>query len=87
LGRVGDHLTYKKRQVYCFEACTRTKLMELLGYRNKTQMTKYRDILIAAKILKKGNYYRKGKASRPYMLSKEVMGLLDNSRLRKEVVA
>jgi hypothetical protein len=61
--------------------------MELLGYKNKTQMTKYRAILIAAKVLKKGSYYRQGKASRLHTLSQEVMGQLDSSRLRKDVVA
>jgi hypothetical protein len=63
------------------------KLMELLGYKNKNRATKYRDILIDARILKKGNYYCQGKASRLYTLSKEVMGLLDSIRVRNEIVA
>jgi hypothetical protein len=63
------------------------KLMELLGYKNKNQVTKYVNILIAAKVVKKGNYYKKSKASRLYTLSKDVTTLMNDAGVKKEVVA
>jgi len=63
------------------------KLMELLGYRNKNQATKYVNLLIAAKIAKKGKFYQKCKVSRLYTLSKDVLSLLNDANVQKEVVA
>ena len=63
------------------------KLMELVGYKNKNQATKYVNILIAAKVVKKGHYYQKCKSSRLYTLSKEVMRLLNDARMKEELVA
>jgi hypothetical protein len=63
------------------------KLMELVGYRNKNQATKYINILITAKVVKKGKFYQKCKSSRLYTLSKDVMSLLNNARMKEEVVA
>lgn len=63
------------------------KLVDLLGYSNKNQVTKYVNILVAAKIVKKGNYYQKGKLSRLYTLSKDVMMLLNSAGIEKEDVA
>jgi hypothetical protein len=63
------------------------KLMELVGYKNKNQATKYVNILIAAKVVKKGQFYQKRKLSRLYTLSKEVMSLLNDARVKEESVA
>jgi hypothetical protein len=63
------------------------KLMELVGYQNKNQVTKYVNILIAAKMVKKGKFYQKCKLSRLYTLSKAVLSLLNDASVKKEVVA
>lgn len=63
------------------------KLMELVGYMNKNQATKYVNILIAAKVVKKGQFYQKCKSSRLYTLSKDVMSLLNEARMKEEQVA
>ena len=63
------------------------KVMELVGYKNKNQATKYMNILIAAKVVKKGKFYQKCKSARLYTLSKDVMSLLNDARIKEELVA
>lgn len=59
------------------------KFLEFLGYKNTAQAAKYRDILIAAGIIRAGRTYSVGRNAKRYTLMKEVVAEINEQMARE----
>jgi hypothetical protein len=65
---------------------SQAKFMEFLGYANKTQAAKYRDILLASGLLTAGRTYSAGRNAKRYTLTPETKAEIAK-HLQEEVKA
>jgi hypothetical protein len=62
------------------------RMCELLGYKDRSQARKYVNILIKAKVLRKGEGYKVCHAAKRYTLTEETMDLLLSARFENKQV-
>jgi hypothetical protein len=63
------------------------RLQELLGYKNPTQATMYRDCLVQAGLVTVGRHYIKGRESKRHSLTKLAVHLMEEATKAKEQTA